>query len=284
MINERELWKHSATLVALARIQALCAPDSPSRIMTSLLEQYGQVVLDGVDNFRVTPLQRRLMQNDASDSLSGIPNSPSTRSQREAVASIALMRASNANRSEDIDDDKLATADLEAYMMTLLFPSQASIPIYLHAGPSYHSATEALLTHDSEVVREAVLQFLLYGSTSPKDIATLIYASNNELDGDEITDFVALIEVLRRTDLSAARDLVELLIEGELDGVTGTTVVDVLIDNDEMVDAASQILRIPYDQIPLFAKARWGRAFLMEDGRLLINSQTINQALVHMSR
>ena len=252
--------------------------------MTSLLEQYGQVVLDGVDNFRVTPLQRRLMQNDASDSLSGIPNSPSTRSQREAVASIALMRASNANRSEDIDDDKLATADLEAYMMTLLFPSQASIPIYLHAGPSYHSATEALLTHDSEVVREAVLQFLLYGSTSPKDIATLIYASNNELDGDEITDFVALIEVLRRTDLSAARDLVELLIEGELDGVTGTTVVDVLIDNDEMVDAASQILRIPYDQIPLFAKARWGRAFLMEDGRLLINSQTINQALVHMSR
>ena len=141
-----------------------------------------------------------------------------------------------------------------------------------------------MLTHDSEVVREAVLQFLLYGSTSPKDIATLIYASNNELDGDEITDFVALIEVLRRTDLSAARDLVELLIEGELDGVTGTTVVDVLIDNDEMVDAASQILRIPYDQIPLFAKARWGRAFLMEDGRLLINSQTINQALVHMSR
>lgn len=284
LINVRELWKHSATLVALARIQALCAPDTPSRIMTSLLEQYGQDVLNAVDDFRVTPLQRQLMQNDISESLSGISSSPSTKSQREAAASIALMRVTNAIRSEAIDEDKLAETDLETYMMTLLFPAQASIPIYFRAGPTYHAATEALLTHDSGVIREAVLQFLLHGDTNPKDIAIPIYGSNNELDGDEITDFVALIEVLRRTDLSAARDLVAVLIEEEIDAVTGTTVVDVLIDNDEMIDAASQILRIPYDEIPLFAKARWGRAFLTEDGRLLINSYTIYQALVHMNR
>ena len=284
LIDESVAWKYSGVLVALARIEALCDPTAMSRVSSTLFEHYGREVLSALDNFRVSPLQRQLLQNEIPVGLDAMSYSPSTRSQREAAAYFGLLAVDLFDSPENIDLTTSAEATKIPYFEPLFLPSQSILPLLLKAGAAYSAASEALLTHNSEDIRSATLRLFLNADTEASELTELLIGENKRLDEQELYHFVALVEVLRQTDFTAARELVDVLLRTEIGPAAKTTVVDVLIENGEIVLAASQILLIPSKDIPLFAIARWTNSFVSEEGELLVPSYTVYSALHHMHR
>ncbi|MEO1639237.1 MAG: hypothetical protein AAFU41_08320 [Pseudomonadota bacterium] len=284
-VDRRKLWENSGLLISLARIQSLCDPNSRSILRTTLLEIYGAEILDGVDQFRVTPLQRSLLEYEVPPSIAVIPDSPSTQSQRSAAASFGLLRYGSqkdffANEEDEVEGEDSQLVSLVILPLTL--PARSDIPVALVAGQAYLDAAEELLTHPDLAVRQVVLDFFIGDVIEAAGVLDVIAGSGPTLDSKEVASLVAFLEVLRATLPEDAGSLAMTLKELDLSSLQRVAVVDALFDDNELEEAASQILLIPAAEIPFSKLSQWTLALLTDEGRLKLNRPVLLRALVHM--
>ena len=247
MLDDDKIWKHTRQLFSASYIEQLCEPNTVWSIHAGLRERYGSRVLDAVEAFRITPIRKKLLQDGISENMTFFATNESGFDHLRLLATQSLFSVERFGGPRRLLSPEGKGLGGYAEVFLMFAPWQIADPLLIDR--AFLDAVEHLLTHPSEAIRQAALEFLFLEQPTINPGLQLVLGLDGKLDDAEHDDLTALLRMILHVDPELAYRISSNWQGSGLSTPLRSVMIDISMANNDLGAVASHVLSIPVDEL-----------------------------------